>query len=296
MICLVGEQPLPNLLPVRYEEPEHVVLAYTQSTREVSDRLEKVLRGEALVYPLEVLPFNIPAIRSALEEFIAGRGWKSAQLVFNLTGGTKAMAFAAYSLAEEWRSRFIYLESEESTSQLYRYRFDWDGTALSDGESIVPDVVGLDDYFKAHLGSYWQRPFPSGRGGEFERVVCQVLEQAVDELTHGIQAGGALDIDIALRCGNQVGIAEVKTGAAARRKTGLDQLNTAARREYLGIYTRKFLIVDTAWNHTLSNLRDLADVSEIKVIELSSYGQTGSLLDQDRERLVREVAETLGCW
>jgi hypothetical protein len=62
----------------------------------------------------------------------------------------------------------------------------------------------------------------------------------------------------------------------------------------LGTYTKKLLILGIVWDHTLSNLREMAQVSDIRVLELPSYGQSGDLSDLDRERLVREVRETLG--
>lgn len=297
MVCLVGEQPLANLLPVRFDEPKQVVLAYTEKTQEVSTRLEKVLRAKASVCPVRVPPFDIPKIRSTLEDLIMGRDWKSAQIVFNLTGGTKAMGFAAYGLAAMWRTRFVYLEGEEPTGRLYRYHFSPDGVVSSDGKENIPCVISLDDYLKAHLSRYWHRDFSGDEGGEFEKCVYQALAEVLgaEAVDHGIQAGGALDIDVAFCYHNQLGIAEVKTGGKARSKNGLSQLNTAGRREYLGTYIRKFLIVDVAWDHTLSNLTDLAAVSGIRVIQLPSYGETGSLSDQDRNRLVREVSEAFGC-
>jgi hypothetical protein len=294
MIALVGEQPIPNLLPIRYDKPAQVVLACTESTTEVSRRLEKVLRGGPQVHLLLVSPFGIPATRTELENFIIHRGWNPSQMVFNLTGGTKAMAFAAYSLAEERHCRFLYLESEEVESRIYRYRFDQGGTALLEGEEIIPGVISLDDYLKVHLGRYYTRGFSPTEGGKFEEIIYGVLQPVVDEIAPGIQHGGALDIDLVLRCANQVGIAEVKTGRISRTSEGIKQLNTGGRREFLGIYTKKLLIVDTAWDPTLSGLKDLAEASEIKVIELPGYGQTKDLSDQDRERLVREVRETLG--
>lgn len=295
MICLVGEQPLPNLLPVRYDEPKHVVLAYTESTRQVSDRLEKVLRGEALAFPLEVPPFDIPAIRRALEEFIRGRAWRPDQVVFNLTGGTKAMAFAAYSLAETWRCRFIYLEGEAATSRLYRYRFDKAGGTLPDGQDVVPGVITLDDYFGVHLGDFKVKGAAQTEGGKFEGAIGRALEPIVDEVVVSVIAGGALEIDLALRCGNQVGIAQAKVGTISG--AAINHLNTAGRREFLGTYTLKLLVVGTPADHTKSNLKELAEASAITLIELPGYDRhTGDLPDRDRERLVREVAQTLGCW
>jgi hypothetical protein len=294
MICLVGEQPMPNLLPIRYYSPEQVLLVYTEGTEEVKKRLETVLRRGPEVYTLEVSPFDILDIRRTLDQFITGRGWHLSQIVFNLTGGTKAMAFAAYSLAQAWRSRFIYLESEEAESRVYRYSFNQDGIALLDRDEVIPGVISLDDYLKAHLGMYLVRSFSRTEGGKFEKAVYQVLEPVVDEIKPGIQHLGQIDIDLAFCYGNQVGIAEVKTGGAARSSEGIKQLNAAS--EFLDIYIKKLLIVDTMWDITLDPLRGWAEASEIKVIELPSYGQTGSLSDQDCERLRREVAEALRCW
>jgi len=292
MFAFVGEQPIPNLLPIRYDQPSEVVLAYTESTREVSKRLEQVLHGSPQVHLSEVPPFEILVIRQTLEKLIIGRGWKASQIVFNLTGGTKAMALAGYGLAEELGSRFLYVQSEEVESRVYRYRFE-NGLALFEHEETIPGVITLDNYLKVHLGIYYCKSFSQTEGGKFEEIIYQILQPVVDEILSGIQHGGALDIDLVLRRANQVGIAEVKTGRTGRTSEGIKQLNTAGRREFLGIYAKKLLIVDMAWDHTLSGLKDLAEASEIKVIELPSYDKkTGKLSNQDEERLVREVRET----
>jgi hypothetical protein len=117
----------------------------------------------------------------------------------------------------------------------------------------------------------------------------------VDEIVAGVKLGGALDIDLVLRCGNQVGIAEVKTGRKSRSKEGINQLNTAGGRAFLGIYTRKILIVDTVWDATCSNLRELAEARNVQVVELPSYLQTGALSDYDRQRLTSAVRSALRC-
>ncbi|MBE7557389.1 MAG: hypothetical protein HS126_40645 [Anaerolineales bacterium] len=102
-----------------------------------------------------------------------------------------------------------------------------------------------------------------------------------------------MDIDLVVRIGNQVGIIEAKTGGKGRKKEGIDQLNTAGGRAYLGTYTKKFLIVDSSWE-ILSNLSDLAKVRDIVVIELPSYGETKQLADADRERLIQTIRTNLG--
>jgi hypothetical protein len=243
MIALVGEQPIPNLLPIRYDKPAQVVLAYTESTREVSSRLEKVLRGGPQVHLLEVSPFEITATRKQLEEFIVRRGWKPYQVVFNLTGGTKAMAFAAYSLAAVWSSRFLYLQSEDVESRIYRYNFR-NGVPALESDETMPGVIAIDDYLKLHLGAYQTKGhFDPGAGGRFEEVIYNALKGAVDEIVQGVLYGGGPDIDLVVRCANQVGIVEAKTGGEARNAKGINQLNTVGRREFLGTYTKKLLIL-----------------------------------------------------
>ena len=145
-----------------------------------------------------------------------------------------------------------------------------------------------------YLGDYQITGFAKTREGAFEKAVHDVLQTHVDEVLAGVKKGGALDIDLVIRCGNRVGIAEVKTGEKARKKVGIDQLNTAGGREFLGTYTKKFLIVDMPWD-TLSNLRELAQARDITVIEVPSYGMTGAISNTDQRTLARTVQQVLRC-
>ncbi|MGH9890492.1 MAG: DUF1887 domain-containing protein [bacterium] len=294
MVSLIGEQPLPNLLPIRHEQPKEVLLAYTRETEDVGKRLQEVLERHAHIHLLEVRPFNIEATGRLLRDYIIGRGWKPEQLVFNLTGGTKAMSIAAYKLAETGRSQFLYLQSEGAKNLLYRYRFDKNGEIAPDGEDDIPGVISLDDYLRIHLRKYSLRAFPAGDGGRFEKIIFEALEKSVDEILHGVNYVGGFDIDIVLRCGNQVGIAEVKSGKQALDSHGIKQLNLAGRREFLGIYTKKFLIQSEIWGATYNGYREFAKQSEITVIELPSYKRDGDLSSDDRQRLVKDVLTVLG--
>ena len=99
-------------------------------------------------------------------------------------------------------------------------------------------------------------------------------------------------MDLVLRCGNNIGIAEVKTGKKARTKEGIDQLNTAAEQRFLGTYTAKMLIVDRKYPG--GNL-SLAKAHRIEVIELLSFSnsENGDLSDEDKEKLVAKVCKIL---
>ena len=68
LISLIGEQPVPNLLPIRYEKPQEVVLAYTDLTEKVFQRLKKLLEPDILVHPLEKAdPYDIRVFQEQLQ-------------------------------------------------------------------------------------------------------------------------------------------------------------------------------------------------------------------------------------
>ena len=56
----------------------------------------------------------------------------------------------------------------------------------------------------------------------------------------------------------------------------------------------KLPVSDPVWDHTLSNLRELAEARRVEVIELPSFGTSGDLSAEDAEILRRRVCEVLG--
>lgn len=179
------------------------------------------------------------------------------------------MALAAYRLAEQFMSPFLYLQSEGKKSVAYYYRFSARGPELEKADE-VPPVLNIDLYLKVHLGKYLEGEPKE----EFERVLATVLRGELDEVKTSIRPVelGVLEIDLVLRCGNHVGIAEVKTGGKARKKEGIEQIITAAEQRFLGTYTKKFLILDQEYE---VNNRKLAMAHGITVIELPSAQKGG---------------------
>lgn len=284
MIALIGEQPIANLLPIRYERPDRVLLVYTDRTEKGYERLKDLL-GAAKIDPLKIeSPYDIFSIQRDLRRSINDLDFDSSSIIFNLTGGTKPMAFASYRLAEELSSPFLYLQSEGGNSLIYRYEFS-KGAAQLIKRDVIPEVLSIDDYLRAHLGSYKE----AAPKDLFEMLIKNTLFGSVSETASSINHG-ALEIDLVVRCGNQIGIAEIKTGNRARKKEGIDQLNTAGEQRYLGTYTHKFLIVDRELG---SQNRALAEAHRINVIELCS-GESGDLSPEDKEMLIRTVCRDLG--
>ncbi len=291
MISLVGEQSIPNLLAVLYAQPQHAALVCTERTKGVSERLRSVLkeRGISVEDVVDVDPYDMADIESKLETVIREKNWPPDKIVFNLTGGTKPMAFAAYRLAEQLSGPFLYVQSEGRKSVVYRYRFLKRGPELKKAEE-VPPVLDIDIYLKAHLDGYRET---AEFKNEFEEMVFAILQPELDEIKNSVkpvpQLGG-LEIDLVLRCGNRVGIAEVKTGKKARSKEGVEQIIAAAEQRFLGTYTEKFLILDREYE---PNNLQLANAHRIRVIELPS-AQSGKLSEEDRRKLVDTVKKALG--
>jgi hypothetical protein len=293
MISLIGEQPIPNLLPLRYQPPAVAVLVYSDLTKKAAERLRKLLPPGCQAVDCPVSAYDIEAIRQALVKLIKDKGWGVPDLLFNLTGGTKAMALAAYLAAAEKQADFLYLQSEGKQTRLYRYKFAAPGTPHVADDSLLPGLLTIDDYLRAFVDSYQLTGFANEQeGGLFERAIHAALQPAVDEIVVGAKLLGALDVDFVVRCANQVGIIEAKTGPGLKK--GIDQLNTAGEQRYLGTYTQKILVSDQQWNHTRSNLRELAEARRIEVIEVPSFGAQGQLSAEDAARLAQKVCACLG--
>jgi hypothetical protein len=274
MILLVGEQPAPNLLPTRRLKPDVAVLVLTERTRRVAENLARLLKPVCRCLPCPVDPYKIPEIQDDT-------------FTFNLTGGTKPMALAAFCLAKMHDSPIVYFQTEGNRSLLYHYVFDGDEVALQDTDDLA-ESISLDDYLRLHLGAY-ETEAPRNA---FEQQVFETLAATpgIAEVFTSVRPRGlgALEVDFAVRCGNQVSVGEVKSKGA---KDGIDQINAVADPRYLGTYVRKFLV---SAHPVHPNNQALAQAYRIEVIELPSYGETDALDTEDRQKLGDAVLRRMG--
>ena len=292
MISLIGEQPIPNLLPVKAEHPEKVILAHTTKTEALSRRLEGILAQSVAVERTKIPAYDLPKITAHFRDLIARRTERSKSLVVNLTGGTKPMVLGLHLVATESRIPFVYFQTEGMQSKLYKYRFDGQDIRLI-SEKIIDETITISEYLQAHLEEFQVTGFSQTPGGAFEKAVYEVLSPHVDEILVGVKKG-AFDIDLAVRRANQIAIVEVKSGTKALGKRGIEQLNTAASREFLGIYTRKILAIDTEWDVTRSNLRKLAEAHEIALLEFPGFSKGGEISTRETENAIRTLDDILG--
>lgn len=297
MIALVGEQPMPVLLPVRYLKPDETILVHTEKSRDVANRLA------GLIPKSDTISIQPYAFESSIEK-LKTKVVDDVELVFNLTGGTKMMALAAFALVAQTNSQFVYFQSEGHRSRLSRYNLS-QGVTQVVGQEEIPELISATDYLNAHLPGFDETGFhheKSGElsdGGKFEKTVFNLLKGNANpefEILSGVRPQGVADqieIDLVIRCGNHVGIAEVKLGDKEEKKPkqGLDQLAMAGRREYLGTYTTKFLITGRPLRH--SKIKTLAQDAGIHIIDLSSDGLYRPLARRDKTRLLQTVTEKL---
>ena len=286
LILLVGEQPLPNLLPTRHINPEMVVLVHTERTKEIAERLKDLLSGRKLLCcPVE--PYDLLKIEQTLQDFLSQQIAASEyQLLFNLTGGTKPMSLAAFQVASRHKAPFVYFQTEGGRSLLYCYQFTDQGEVKLEKQEEISQTITLDDYLRAQVGSY---TIGSPRN-DFEEQVYQALRAISDmEILTSVRPQGleALEVDFVIRLGNQVGVIEAKTKGA---KSGIDQIQAVAEQRYLGTYVAKFLV---SGKQVDRNNKNLAQAYKIEVIELPSYTGIGRLNEGDQQALKRRVLERL---
>lgn len=283
-ILLVGEQPVPNLLPTRHLKPDVAVLVYTDRTSGITDRLCGLL-SDCKCLQRKVDPYDLPKIQHALESFLV-RELAGYQLLFNLTGGTKPMSLAAFLVAFKRQASFVYFQTEGGRSLLYHYEFTHQGKVQLEKQEEISATITLDDYLRAQVDDYTTEP----PRDEFERQVYGTLRTITDlEILTSVrpQRMAALEVDFVIRLGNQVGVIEAKTKAA---KPGIDQIHSVAEQRYLGTYITKFLVSGKPVD---KNNKELAKAYNIEVIELPSYTNTGSLTENDKENLRQRILKKL---
>lgn len=134
---LAGEQVLPNFIGIaQCHAPHHVIVASTR-TKFVYDRLAHFPRLASTEISLcEVDAFNLDAIRVALNNDLSPHHGKN--IGFNLTGGTKPMFAAAFSLCVSHHFSAFYVETTGRTIDLLLPAFQ--------RHPLAPPFASVDDF------------------------------------------------------------------------------------------------------------------------------------------------------
>lgn len=281
LLSLVGEQPIPVLLADRALNPERHLLVHTNLTRSVARHLRALLPHAEMLELKD--PYALDETARLLEKaFTPG-------MSFNLTSGTKPMAWAGYQVVSARRGKALYLESEKKRTLLHRLDFSSGGVHQT--SEVLPGLLTLKEYLGAH-----GQGLPAGNASvnNQETALHMYLQDQVDECLHNLQFD-VVEVDFILRRGNQVAVVEAKSGLSRhkRKRDGLDQLTTIAGREYLGTYTGRIWVVARMPGY---QLQELARAYQVEIVPVEIQGQVGKwrLVSESRDRLARALDKTLG--
>ena len=285
MVLLVGEQPAPNVLPLRHYNPAHVALVHTDKTCERARRLAGVI-GTRVAHPFCVTePYPLDKIQASLQAYLDERQWTGDKLIFNLTGGTKTMALAAYEVARQMDAQAFYYQTEDNQNLIHPYRFER-GNLLCEPLVPIEATLTLDDYLRLYVGECTEGKLKE----PFERLVEEALRAHLPgyEVKTSVrlkELAGHVEVDLLVRYGNQVAVLEVKR----QGKKGIDQLNGVTDQRTLGTYTRKILVSIAPLDE---NNLELARAYRITPVVLAS-GAGSQLADGDVRQLVDAVRHSL---
>jgi len=250
LLSLIGEQPIPNLLVARALRLEQGMLCCTETTEKVAANLSALL-PEAEICVID--PYNLTQAQEQIDTFCAP------DTVINLTSGTKPMALAAYEVARARGLVCVYLVSEGDKTLLYRYEFRNSSPGLVNRQ-ILGELIDINDYIGVHglIPKAEKGPQNAQEAG-----LRRWLEKQVDECRSNL-VFDAFEVDFILRRGNRVTLLEAKMSDHQRRK-GIDQLNTAGGRAYLGIYTGKIYAVHKPLGPQLTRLAEARNIQVVIV-------------------------------
>ena len=291
LINLIGEQPIPNLLPALFLKPDKIINLYTDRTTRHTERLQQILQNSENI---KTSPYDFSDVFNRLEVEIAKHS--DEELIFNISGGTKLMSIALFQFAVQNNSEAIYLQSERNKSVLYSLKEE--NGILTYNNKELPELIDIDTFLKVHIGKYhFAQSDKLDYGMQFENEIIKILRENNFEIMQGVKPNGEgdqLEIDavIKLKGTNNIAIAEIKVGDKnnERPKKGIDQLSTAGGREYLGIYTKKFLILR---NETNNSIKKLAKAHNIIVIDKLSTNKKNELTETSKNILIKKLTDNL---
>lgn len=286
MICLIGEQPIPNLLPVLHFRPASVLLVHSSFTERVANRLTAVVAKALPGTTVQNCLVDAYDVAEIYQKMAAAVGAQTGtELLVNLTGGTKPMMLAGFQLALARKTPSFYFKSEGLLNEIYFFQ----ETSLPVPSTLpVPfDTTLTIDLHAAAFGQVREAPKKEpGKQEVFEVAVAAALQAAVptlfDEVVAGARFGGLVQIDVIVRWRNQIVFCEVHhqdldkkaqrmppKDVFANLKPKLDQLSTASGRDFFGTYIKKAVIFAGTEKHRHKDYLALSKAQNVTTIPLT---------------------------
>jgi|JI10StandDraft_1071094.scaffolds.fasta_scaffold86633_4 hypothetical protein len=144
-VCLVSDQPIPNLLPlcVSALKPDTVVLLTSNQKKEKAEFLKPVIESWGIKTDIiSIDAYNLINAKNACLDVL--KKYNTTDISLNVTGGTKIMAFAAYEVFNMMRKQIFYVDTFDKNIQIIS----------EDTDIPFEHWIKVDEYLKA----YGQKP------------------------------------------------------------------------------------------------------------------------------------------
>jgi len=111
-MCLVSDQPIPNVTSCLQLKPDHVELLYTKDKINQGLRIEGFLKTRGMsVRGTEILPFEMPAVMEVCKALLVE--YADFKVSLNVTGGTKIAALGAFQVFMEAHKDIYYVNTND---------------------------------------------------------------------------------------------------------------------------------------------------------------------------------------
>lgn len=141
-ICLVSGQPIPNLIPLKMDEfkSERVILCVSPDMAVQAGRLEEVISSWRIkVDRRPVAPYDLNSARDTFLNILVEL--ESENVILNITGGTKIMAFAAFEVFRLEKRPILYVDTQNRRVQILSPEMD---------NLDFPGVIKVKPYLRSY--------------------------------------------------------------------------------------------------------------------------------------------------
>lgn len=229
-VCLVSNQPIPNLVPLLLEQPEEAILLVSPEMKERSRRLDEIVRPRGIrTREVEIPAYDFGEVSSICKRLIEEYAAEGGFLTLNVTGGTKISALAAFQsfFFHGPDPRIIYLDSTAGRVMVLapeESSYDAGGNVLRLREYLASYGFRMTSSGKPAAGFGQRRPFLESLAQILIRDEA-LLGRFNSAVERGKTGAGYVNIDLSALGEKGDELAGVLEKCRAARRTGNNNLN-----------------------------------------------------------------------
>lgn len=298
-ITLVGEQPIPILMPLwQLTGITDLQFVATYETEEVAKRLEGIvqsdnaLKGIRVHDRLIVSAYNLADTQKKVSQAIYNN--QNQRVLVNLTSGTKIMSLGCLQAVQTLDAQLVYVSTE--TRELLFFH----PASKKEWTEKFNIVIDCHQYFNAHGFDARLNPnfkssnppiMPPKEGDELENTIFQLCKDSslFDDVQKNLyvrkrlpeQVGAINELDIVVTHNGSLAICSCKSGKLSNDP--LYELSSLASRELAGIYCKKFLITSHTADAVPSGIKDRAMGFDIQIISQEELQNSAQIIHDSIE-------------